>query len=81
MKKNTKRIIGAVVPFIIIELLFILILSAIIHFQVKNTDEMPLLFYIFIIIYLLIPIICLIVTVISRIKEIKSGEEEEASKY
>ncbi len=81
MKKNTKKIIGSIIPFVIIEALLISMLSIVLYNGLIDLKNMPILFFIFIGIYLLIPIICLIVSLISRIKEIKSGEEDEASKY
>ncbi len=81
MKTKTKKILGAIIPFAIIELLLIAILVTIIALQIITLEEMPVLFFIFMAIYLLTPIICLIVALIMRIKEINSGEEDEASKY
>lgn len=81
MKTKTKKIIGAIIPFVIIEAILICMLTVVIYNKLIDLENMPILFYIFIVIYLVIPIICLIVSVISRIKEINSGEEDEASKY
>ena len=81
MKNNTKKIIGAIIPFAIVEICLIAILITIISFKLITIEEMPTLFFVFMVIYLLVPIICLIVILTMRIKEINSGEEDEAKKY
>ena len=81
MKKNAKKVIGAIIPFAIIEFILICMLIVVGYNGFIDFKHMPILFFIMIVLYLLIPIICLIVSLISRIKEIKSGEEDEASKY
>ena len=81
MKTNAKKILGAVIPFLITEAIMVISLLAIIYLKIFEVEELPLLMFIFLVIYLLIPIICLIVSLSLRLKEIKSGEEEEASKY
>ena len=59
----------------------IAILITIIGLKLITIEEMPTLFFVFMVIYLLVPIICLIVSLTMRIKEINSGEEDEAKKY
>ena len=81
MKKNAKKIIGAIIPFAVIEFILVSMLIVVGYNGLIDFKNMPLLFFIIIVLYLLTPIICLIVSLISRIKEIKSGEEDEASKY
>ena len=81
MKLKAKKIIGAIIPFAIIEAILICMLVIVFYNHLIDLKNMPILFYIFIILYLIIPIICLIYSLISRIKEINSGEEDEAKKY
>lgn len=83
-KKNSnknKKIIGAILSSIVFSLFFVFMIVLFVYLQNDETDKLPwLLFWFFIIIFSL-PIIGLIYNVIIRIKEIKGGEEDEASKY
>ena len=46
-----------------------------------NTKDIPLPIFILIVLFLLMPLIGIIIALISRIKEISNGEEEQAKKY
>jgi len=80
-KSNNKKILGACLSTLIFGILFMFIPIIISYFQFTEAEKMPWLLYIFIIVVFLFPFIGMIVNLISRIKEIKGGEEDEASKY
>lgn len=74
-----KKMLAPIISGIVSCLFFIFII--IIMFWANNEDPLPLPLFVFIIILFGIPIIGIVVNVIERIKEIKGGEEDEASKY
>lgn len=79
---HNKKILGACLSSFIFSLMFIFLAFIITYFEFINPeDAMPILIYIFFMIILLVPIIGIIINLIRRIKEIKGGEEDEASKY
>ena len=78
---HLKKITGAIISSIIFEFFYIFFAGIIIYFQLTEKEKMPTLFFIFILTILFIPIIAIFVNLINRIKEIKGGEEDEASKY
>jgi len=80
-KNNNKKIFGACLSTLIFGTLFMFIPIIISYFQFTEAEKMPWILYIFVIIVFLFPFIGMIVNLISRIKEIKGGEEDEASKY
>ena len=76
-----KKIFGAVCSSIIFSLFFVFMIGLFIYFQNTETEKLPwVLFWFFIVIFGL-PIVGMIYNLIIRIKEIKGGEEDEASKY
>lgn len=81
MNNKKKKILGSILSSIAFCSLDLLYLIAIIYFQTTETEKLPLFLFIIIIILLSIPLIGIIINLFSRIKEIKSNEEEEASKY
>ena len=79
---HNKKILEACLSSFIFSLMFIFLAFIITYFEFINPeDAMPILIYIFFMIILLVPIIGIIINLIRRIKEIKGGEEDEASKY
>lgn len=80
-KDRTKRISGAIISSIIFILFFAFLVSMITYFQITETEKIPMIIYIFIVGILIIPMISIILNLVTRIKEIKGGEEDEASKY
>lgn len=76
-----KKIIGAVVSSSIFGLFLLSILASIILCQIFSNSKIPIIIFIVLSVILLLPIISLIYNLISRIKEINGGEEDEASKY
>ena len=85
MKKNkddkSRKIVGAVISSLVFASLMLLMMVMIIYFQFTEDDKMPIALFIFVISILLFPLIGVVSNLILRIKEIKSGEEDEASKY
>ena len=78
---KSKKIIGALISSLIFSCLMILMIVMIIYFQITEDDKMPIVLFIFVIGILFIPLMGVVSNLILRIKEIKSGEEEKASKY
>lgn len=80
IKTNKKRkIIGAIISSLIFSSFFLFILGIIIYSQLK--ESIPWLLFVFITLIVILPVIGTIYNLIIRIKEIKGGEEDEASKY
>ena len=78
---HSKKILGAMISSLLFEIFFILLLSLMTYFQLTETDKMPWIIYTIVILLFLLPITSIIINLITRIKEIKGGEEDEASKY
>lgn len=76
-----KKILGAVLSGLLFEIIFISFTIAMIYFQITDENKMPLPMFIIVISIEIVLIISLLYSTISRIKEIKGGEEDEASKY
>ena len=84
MKKENnqaKKITGAILSSAIFELLFLLLPVIITYFQFTDEEKIPWILYILTMLFFLFPIIATIINLINRLKEIKGGEEDEASKY
>lgn len=78
---QTKKIQGAVISSIIFILFFLFFAGLITYFQITDVEKMPEALYVFVMGIFVIPMISVIINLIARIKEIKGGEEDEASKY
>ncbi len=78
---KTKKIIGACISSIIFSLLFIFLIFSTTYFQLTNDEKIPWFMFIFLNLILAFPVLGTIYNLISRIKEILGGEEDEASKY
>lgn len=76
-----KKIVGACLSSSFFIIFFGFIIGIISYFQLTQDDKIPWIVYAFIIFLLITPLIGIIVNLISRIKEILGGEEDEASKY
>ncbi len=76
-----KKIVGACLSSSFFIVFFGFIIGIISYFQLTQDDKIPWIVYAFIIFLLATPLIGIIVNLISRIKEILGGEEDEASKY
>lgn len=78
---NKKKILGAITSSIIFSLFFLFIVVIISYFQFTEAEKIPWFFYIFIVGLFLVPVFGIYSNLFIRIKEIKGGEEDEASKY
>ena len=78
MNKNKLwgAIISASVLILYFEFLFILFTYASI-----STGDIPLLLFIVLSLFIALPLVGIILALVFRVKELKSGEEEEAKKY
>ncbi|MCI9233881.1 MAG: MerR family transcriptional regulator [Bacilli bacterium] len=78
---KTKKIIGAIISSFLFGIFFLFLIGMVTYFQWAEPKSMPWLIYAFIVLILGIPLLGIIINLISRIKEINGGEEDEASKY
>lgn len=78
---NKKKIIGALLAGGFVILYYGVLLNITYQAGFFSDSDVPKLFIIIILGAFLIPIIGISVALISRMKEINSGEEEEAKKY
>ena len=78
---QTKKINGAIISSIVFIIFFLFFAGLITYFQLTETEKIPMALYIFFMAMFIIPTISVIINLITRIKEIKGGEEDEASKY
>lgn len=78
---NSKKIRGAFLSSLTFSIFFILMVIMISYFQFTEADKMPWIMYFIVMFFFFIPIVGIGYNLINRIKEIKGGEEDEASKY
>lgn len=78
---KSKKIVGAVISSLIFGSFFIFLVGIISYFQFTEVEKMPWIVYIGLMVILCFPLVGMIVNLVSRIKEINGGEEDEASKY
>ena len=79
--KKGKEIISTCISALIFISFFIFLIVIITYFELTEDDKMPIILYIFFIVILSFPVLGTIYNLIERLKEIKKGEEDEASKY
>ena len=78
---KSKKIVGAVISSLIFGSFFIFLVGIISYFQFTEVEKMPWIVYIVLMVILCFPLVGMIVNLVSRIKEINGGEEDDASKY
>ena len=78
---HMKKILGALLSSLIFLSLFLFLIGVITYFQMTEIDKMPWFLYSFLIIVMGFPIVGIVINFIKRVKEIRGGEEDEASKY
>lgn len=78
---KSKKIIGAICSSIVFSLFFVFMIGLFIYFQNTETEQLPWILFSFFMVIFGLPIVGIIYNLIIRIKEIKGGEEDEASKY
>ncbi len=76
-----KKIFGAVISSLIFSLFFIFMIGLFTYIQFFEKDSMPWVLYGIMVLLFGTPLIGIIGNLVQRIKEIKGGEEDEASKY
>lgn len=79
-EEKSRKITGAILSSIIVSFFFILMMIVFTIFLFMD-DAMPLSVYFYFMATFLIPTIGIIVSLYFRMREIESGEEEEAKKY
>ncbi len=79
--EKSKKILGTLVSGLTFASIFIIFTGLITYFQFTENGPIPWTIYLIIMLILLVPIISIVFNIIERIKEIKGGEEDEASKY
>lgn len=78
---KSKKIFGAVFSSALVGLFFIFMVGILTYFQFTEEEVLPMGPYIFLMCLFGIPLLAVIVNLISRIREVLGGEEDEASKY
>ena len=78
---KSKKIWGAVCAGLGVILYYGLIIGIVLYAEFSSNDNMPLVILCIILGLIGIPLCGVLYSMISRIKEIQSGEEEEAKKY
>jgi len=81
ISNHGQKIRGAVISSAVFSLFFLVLVGMISYFQLTENEKMPWFIFFFVVILLLFPVFGIIYNLIVRIKEIKGGEEDEASKY
>jgi len=76
-----KKIFGAAISSIIFSMFFVFLIVLISYFQFTEPNKLPWLLYAFLMFVLGTPFTAIVINLISRIREILGGEEDEASKY
>ena len=76
-----KKIVGAVISSFTFSMIFWFLIGIITYFQLTEADKIPWIIYIVLMAILCIPILAIVANLVIRVKEIKGGEEDEASKY
>jgi len=80
-RSRKKKIIEAIISSAIFSLIFIFFIWLFTYLQMTEVEKIPWALYVFLILLFGLPIIGIVVNLITRIKEINGGEEDEASKY
>lgn len=78
---KTKKIIAAIIASLFFIIFFGSIVGVISYFQFTEDDKIPWILYWIIVILFGLPLYGIVYNLVSRIKEILKGEEDEASKY
>lgn len=79
--KKKHKVLGAILSSVFFSLFFIGFLLLFSYIQFTEAEKIPWIIYFFLIGIFGIPVICIIINLVSRLKEINGGEEDEASKY
>lgn len=79
-KNDQKKIFGACISSLIFSLIFILFI-VFFTILVLTEESFPFVLYLILVVIFGFPVLGIVINLIKRIKEIKGGEENEASKY
>ena len=77
--RRRKKLMGAIIPGIVMILILTASIAAIAW--MNTIEKIPVIVNIILLGLPAIVIICIVAAIIGRMKEIKGGEEDEASKY
>ncbi len=80
-KSKASKIVGAIFSSAVIGLFFLIMVASITFFQFTEEEVAPWGWYIFLMCLFGLPLVGIIFNLISRIREVLGGEEDEASKY
>ncbi len=78
---KSKKIFGAIFSSALVGLFFVFMVGILTYFQFTEEEVLPTGPYVFLMCLFGIPLLAVIVNLISRIREVLGGEEDEASKY
>lgn len=78
---KSKKIIGAIVSSLIFSSILIFVIALISYFQFTEADKLSWISYGILVGIIGLPLLAIVYNLVSRIKEILGGEEDEASKY
>ncbi len=78
---KSKKILGAVCAGFGIILYYGLIIGIVLYAEFSSSDKMPMIVLCILLGLIGIPLCGVLYSMISRVKEIQNGEEEEAKKY
>lgn len=78
---HSKKICGAVLSSLFFSIFFVFMIFMISYFQFKYSQKISWFIYFILIFLFLFSVISIVYNLIVRIREIKGGEEDEASKY
>lgn len=78
---HSKKIKEAILSTIFFSMIFIFMIILFTYIQLTEVEKMPWILYVFLLLMFIAPIIGTLINLKIRIKEIKGGEEDEASKY
>ena len=78
---HKKKILGAILSSCIFSIIFLFLIVIITYLGFFTDDNIPIILYLFLMFILGIPTLAIFYNLFIRIKEIRRGEEDEASKY
>lgn len=78
---HKKKILGAILSSCIFSMIFLFLIVIITYLGFFTDDNIPIILYLFLMFILGIPTLAIFYNLFIRIKEIRRGEEDEASKY
>lgn len=77
---NKNKLWGAIISASVL-ILYFGFLFILFTYASVSTGDIPLLLFIVLSLFIALPLVGIIIALVFRVKELKSGEEEEAKKY